>query len=181
MREPTGTSLRLAAALCAALVALAGCADDPEQPGKVPTKAAPSPTSSSPSPTPQTIEEEVEAAVRAYFAELTRAAQAGDPDRLRGLTAKSCPCYNATRVIMRASQMGGRLDGAEWNVRQIRVHDIAGDTAQAEVKYDVTPYKVVDGSGKILASIKAESSHRDYSVIKGHNGWIITNVVDLEA
>jgi len=130
MLKPTGMSLRLAAAWCAGLVALAGCAGDPEPPGTVPSKAAPSPTSSSPSPTPQTIEEEVEAFVRDYYAELTRAARTGDASRLRTMTTKGCPCYRAARVIERGAQQGERAVGIEWKIQSLRVHDLTFRTSR---------------------------------------------------
>lgn len=100
-------SLRLAAALCAALVAVAGCAGDPERPGTVPSKAAPSRTSSSPSASPQTIEEEVEAAVCAYFAELNRASETNDTTRLKTLSSRNCPCYRTVALSTRSPTTEG--------------------------------------------------------------------------
>ncbi len=71
MRAPAGTLLRAGLALVFGL-ALVSCTDDPKA-GSVGT---PSPTaSSSSSPTPSTPEAQIEAAVRAYYAELTKAAQ----------------------------------------------------------------------------------------------------------
>jgi len=172
-------SLRLAAALCAALVAVAGCAGDPERPGTVPSKAAPSPTSSSPSTSPQTIEEEVEAAVRAYFEELNRASETNDTTRLKTLSSRNCPCYRTVRVINQIADDGERLQGLRWELRSLRVHDVLGRTAQVEVKFDTTRHRVVTASGKTVQRVPASSNRQDWSVIEGEDGWIITNIIDL--
>ncbi|HEU4911516.1 MAG TPA: hypothetical protein VFV76_06430, partial [Actinomycetes bacterium] len=97
MRTPTGSLQRAALLVCAVLV-LTACSDDPQQPGSLPSDI-PSAASSSAVPTPDTPEEQVEAAVRAYYAELTRAAQTNDTSRLRTMTTKGCPCYRAVKVI----------------------------------------------------------------------------------
>ena len=73
MRGPTGTVLFRVALVVIALTG-AGCSDDPPEAGGLPSNS-PSPSSTSSSPTPATPEEQVEAAVRAYYAELTRAAR----------------------------------------------------------------------------------------------------------
>ncbi len=76
MRAPAGTLLRAGLALVLGL-ALVSCTDDPK-PGTLGTPTA-TPTSSTPSPTPSTPEAQIEAAVRAYYAELTHGIQTSNP------------------------------------------------------------------------------------------------------
>src|SRR5215203_2157406 len=97
MRGPTGTVL-LRCALVAGLLLVPGCTDDPEEPGTLPTRSQ-SPTPTTTSASPDTPEEEVEAAVRAYYAELTRAAQTNETEQLRAMVTRRCPCYRPIRVI----------------------------------------------------------------------------------
>jgi len=180
MREPTGMSLRLAAASCAALLTVAGCGGDPEPPGTVPSKAAPSPTSSSPSPTPQTIEEEVEAFVRDYYAEFERAAQTNNTRRFMTLMTASCPCYRAVRVIERFRKKGQSTRNAAIQLEMVRVHDVVNRSAQVEVKFVFSRYQVVDRQGRVVTTIPRRSNHFDLSVIEGADGWLVSNVVNLE-
>ena len=72
MRAPTGTLLRAGVAIILGL-AVVSCTDEPD-PGTI-KSPSPTPSSSSASPTPSTPEAQIEAAVRAYYAELTRAAR----------------------------------------------------------------------------------------------------------
>ena len=85
------------------LALLAGCSDK-DEPGTLPK--TPKPSSTSASPTPATPEEEVEAAVRAYYAELTRAAQTNDATVLEDADDYGCPCYRAVKVIKRNEREG---------------------------------------------------------------------------
>ncbi len=75
MRAPTGTLLRAGLTAIVSLALVAGCTDDAE-PGTLKTATA-TPTSTTAAPTPTTPEAQIEAAVRAYYAELTR----GGPKR----------------------------------------------------------------------------------------------------
>jgi hypothetical protein len=177
MRAPTGTLLRLALVVSAALVVVSGCSDEPDKPGTLPSPKA---TSSSASPTPDTPEEQVEAAVRAYYAELTRAAQTNDTTRLKTMVTRGCPCYRPIRVIEKGAARGEITPNAEWTVHSIRVHDIEGDTALADVHYEVSAYDVVDETGEVLGRVEAQNSRYDLSLIQGPNGWVIGNLFNLE-
>lgn len=169
---------RWAAGALVAAVVLGGCSD-PDQPGTVPT-TRPTPTTSTPSPSPKSTEDQVEAAVRTYYAELTKASSTNDTTRLKTLVARACPCYQPIAVIDNGAAKGERAPDAAWRLRGVRVHDIAGKTAAAEVKYHVTAYDVLDASGGVLTHIKASDSHLDLSLVESTEGWIISNVFDLE-
>jgi hypothetical protein len=176
MRAVTGALLRLALPALLA-VALSGCSGEPVEGARVPSIT---PTTSTSSPTPATPEEQVEAAVRAYYAELTRAAQTNDTTVLKTMTTKGCPCYRPVRVIERGAARGQITPDAEWTITSLNVHDIEDDLAVAEVEYRVTAYDVLDGDGKVLGRVNAQTSHYDLSLAKGPRGWVIGNVFDLE-
>lgn len=184
MTAPTGTVYRaalLVACWATAFGGLAGCSEEPGRAGTLPSRtASPTPTTTSASPTPTTVEEQVEAAVRAYYAELTRAAQTNDTTRLKTMVTRGCPCYRPVRVIERGARRGESTPDARWTIRTLRVHDIVGETALVEVRYDVSAYDVVDRSGKVLAHIGKQTSHFDLSLVKGDRGWVIGNLMDLE-
>lgn len=176
-----GAGRGVAAALALGIV-LTGCSDEPEPPGTLPTNlSTPSSSSSSPEPSPDTPAEEVEAAVRFYYAELTRAAQTNDTSTLRTLSTKGCPCYRPVRVIDRGAKRGEITPDAEWTIRSLRVHDIEGGIALADVKYDVSAYAVINEDGEVLGRVKAQSSHLDLSLVLSDDRWIIGNVFDLES
>jgi hypothetical protein len=93
---------------------------------------------------------------------------------------RGCPCYQPIEVIDKGAAKGERAPDAAWQVKSVNVHDVAGKTAGAEVKYHVTAYDVLDASGRVLTHIKADDSHFDLSLIESSEGWIISNVFDLE-
>src|SRR3954470_20944028 len=97
MRTPTGTLLRAGLTAVVSLALVAGCSDDPE-PGTLKTPTA-TPTSTTASPTPTTPQAQIEAAVRAYYAELTKAAQTLDTTEIAKRSTKGCPCYGVVRGI----------------------------------------------------------------------------------
>ncbi len=109
MRAPAGTLLRAGLALILGL-ALVSCTDDPK-PGTVGTPTA-TPSSSTPSPTPSTPEAQIEAAVRAYYAELTKAAQTNDTSELTRdaftprVALASAPCAASNERAPRADDSG---------------------------------------------------------------------------
>jgi hypothetical protein len=177
----TGTGSVLLRSLVIAVLALgaAGCSDDPEKPGTIPT---PSPTESSTAstPTPTPVEAQVEAAVRTYYAELTRAAQTNDASRLKSMVMSSCPCYNAVKIIERNRREGETTPAARFTLRSAKVHDVNAKTAVAEVHYDVGAYDVLSRDGQVKTRIKAQSSHFDLSLLQVEGSWKVANVFDLE-
>ena len=169
---------RWAAGALVAAVLVAGCSD-PDQPGTVP-RTTPPPTTMSPNPSPTSTEAQVEAAVRAYYAELTKASSSNDTSALKRLVQRGCPCYQPITVIDKGAARGERAPDAAWKVKSVRVHDVLGKTAAAEVKYHVTAYDVLDASGKVVTHIGPDNSHLDLSLVESSEGWILSNVFDLE-
>ena len=172
------TRSRWAAVALVATVLLVGCSD-PDQPGTAPRTTS-TPTTGTPSPTPTTAEQQVEAAVRTYYAELNRAVQTNDASKLKTLIDKNCPCYNAVKVIERNASENERTPDALFTLQSVRVHDVVGSTAAAQVKYAVSAYDVLDADDDVVTHIKAQRSHFDLSFVRSGSDWILANLFDLE-
>ena len=178
MRAPTGTLLRAGLTIILGL-AVVSCTDEPE-PGTIDTPSA-TPSSSSASPTPSTPEAQIEAAVRAYYAELTRAAQTNDTSKLATMVSRGCPCYGVVRAINKSETAGRTTPDAAWSVDSVRVHDIKGKTGLADVEYTVSAYDVINAKGKVIADYPETQSHVDLSLVASDGAWIIGNLFDLES
>ena len=175
-----GQPLALMTLLLAVSVGLAACSE-PTPAAKVPrSSASPSTTTASPSPTKLTPAQEVEAAVRAYYAELTRAAQTNDTSRLKKLIHKNCPCYGAVRSIDATANRGRTTPDAAWTVREVKVHDVTEGLAGAEVRYTVHAYASRDGSGKVINRFPQQDAHFDLSLVRSDGKWILSNLFNLE-
>ncbi len=109
--------------------------------------------------------------MRAYYAELTRAAQTNDTSILKTMSTKGCPCYRAVRVIDRGAAQGEITPDAAWTIKSLQVHDVEGNLALAKVKYAVTGYTVEDETGQVVARIGPQSSLYDLSLVKTSSGW----------
>jgi hypothetical protein len=176
MRGPTGTVLLVA--LVAIALTSAGCSDDPPKAGGLPTES-PSPTSATSSPSPDTPEEQVEAAVRAYYAELTRAARTNDTSKLRRMSTQGCPCFGYVRAIDETSQKNQRTPDAAWRVKSVRVHELQPNSALAQVKYTVDSYAVVSRTGEVIRRFPEQRGNVDLSLVLSQGDWIISNSFDL--
>src|SRR4051812_16391754 len=90
----------------------------PRRGGPPPAGAVKTPTptmhSTTPTPTETPVAQQVETAVRAYYAELTRAAQTNDTSKLKTMLMKSCPCFNAVRILERNARLGRTTPDAAW-------------------------------------------------------------------
>jgi hypothetical protein len=182
MRTPAGTrwlrSLAIASWVLAGL--LAGCSD-PQKPASLPTASRSTEATSAPTPTATPVEQQVEAAVRAYYAELTRAIRSGDADTLATLSAKTCPCWGSVQGIRKLASKGQRSPKAQIVLRAVKVHDVIARSAGAEVTYHVSSYDLVDSKGAVVTKVPARSDHIDLSLISMQGRWVLTNVFDLEA
>jgi hypothetical protein len=168
---------RWAAWALVAVVLVAGCSD-PDKPGTVPRTTS-SPTTSSPSPSPTSTEDQVEAAVRAYYAELERAIQTNDTSRLKELAQPSCPCYGSVRSINKAAREKRQTPGIKITVVKVAVHDVFGATAGADVAYDVNAYDVLNRNGVVESRVPARKDRLDLSFVKSEDKWILANLFNL--
>ena len=171
-------SPRWAVGALVAGVLLVGCSE-PDEPGTI-TRTTPTPTTSSPSPTPTTPEAQVEAAVRTYYAEFQQATRTNDASQLKRLLDEACPCYNAVRIIEKNVTEKETTPDVEFSLESVRVHDVFGKTAAAEVRFHVSEYDVLDEDGKVVAHIKEQSNHLDLSLVRSDSRWIVANLFDLE-
>ena len=179
MRGPTGTVL-LRCALVAVLLSVPGCSDDPEKPGTLPTRSQ-TPTPRSTSASPDTPEEQIEATMHDYFAVTNEAFTTGDVSELRSFSTTNCPCRQAADDIEETVAKGGRFENLRYDVQSVRVHDLKGGAALAEVVAELPPYKVYDGEGDVVEDSPGGRLHTDFSLSRSDTGeWIIGNAVNLE-
>ncbi len=182
----TGTALRAGTAVLAGLLAAAGltaCSGSDPQAGHVTDSPTPASSTASPSPSATTPEQQIEAAVRNYYAELTRAAQTQDTTVLATLSTRGCPCFNVVRGIREAKSQGLTSPDAAWTVSTVKVSGAKTRTASAEVEYIVSPYDVLKNDGSVQKHFDQQTGHVDLSMIRGSDSgpWIIGNLFDLEA
>ena len=153
-----------------------GCTGSDPKPATISTPPG-TPDPSTPSTANPT--QQVEAAVRGYYAELTHAAQTNDTSVLKTLTTKGCPCYRSVGVITKNVEQGETTPGATFRVTFIRVHDLESSDAAAEVRTHGSDYDVIRGS-KVVDHVDALNSHLDLSLVKSADGkWIIGNEFNL--
>jgi hypothetical protein len=180
MRSASGRRCSRLALLGLTAVLLGAACSDPPPAAKPPTGSTSGSVTLSATPTATTPEQEVEAAVRAYYAELTRAAQTNDTSRLKQMIHRNCPCYRAVRVIEQGARRGESTPDAEWRLESVDIHDLLGRSAGAEVRYAVTAYDVINKAKKTVDHVDSKTSHLDLSLVKGSHSWVVTNVFDLE-
>jgi len=172
---------RLRRCLLATMVlGLVVACSDPDQPSTLPSDT-PTTSSTSASPTPATPKEQVEAAVRTYYAELQRAAQSSDTSTLRTMMTRTCPCYRAVKVLNQNKRQGETAPDSKIELQSVRVRQLEGPTASAEVRLTASAYDVIDRGGEVVERVAAQEAHWDLSVIRTPQGaWVIANLFDLE-
>jgi hypothetical protein len=168
--------LLAAAGLCA-------CSGSDPQPSTLSPSPSPSTSNASPSPSATTPEQQIEAAVRTYYAELTKAAQTQDTSVLATLSTRGCPCFNVVRGIRDARSQGQTSPDASWTVSTVKVSQVKSRTASAEVEYTVSPYDVLKRDGSVQRHFDQQTGHVALSMVRGSDSgpWIIGNLFDLEA
>jgi hypothetical protein len=179
MHTPAGTLLLRSLMVAVLVLGAAGCSDAPAKPGTI-KSSTPSVEASSPTPTAMPAEQQVEAAVRAYYAELTHAAQTNDTSDLKRMLAENCPCFRAVRVIEAGVGRGEITPDAAWALDAVRVHDVTGSAAVAEVRYRVNAYDVLGRDGTVIDHVARRVNHFDISLVESQGHWIVANVFDLE-
>lgn len=185
MRTPTGLSWLRPAMVVSLLLGAAGCAGSgAAEAGRVGTRAPAGPstassTGSTPAPTP--VEQQVKAAVRAYYAELTRAARTNDVSKIKDLVLQRCPCYRSIRVIQANERQRERISGIAIKVTGLRVHDLIARSAAVEVRTHDAGYDVLDDTGEVVDHVRPVRTHVDLSLIRApDNRWLIASVFDLK-
>jgi hypothetical protein len=178
----TGTARRLGTPLLAGLLAVVGltaCSGSDPKPGTLSPTPSASSSNASPSPSATTPEQQVEATMTRYFDVTNAAIQSGDVAELKAFSTSACPCRRAARTIASTIGDGGHFEGLRYDVTSIKVHDLEGNTAGAEVMATLPPYTVIDGDGKVTENSPGGKLHTDYSLVRSGDRWIIGNAVDL--
>lgn len=130
-----------------ALALVAGCAGSSE-----PRTVQPVP-SASPSlspPPPLTPEEQVLAAVRAYYTEVDRASATGSVTALEALSIPSCDCRKLARGIRETYASGTRIVGARHVLIGPQLASFSPPGAAVTARLNVSAHELVqkDGSRK---------------------------------
>jgi hypothetical protein len=149
--------------------------------GRVPTGSASqtgSPTAASPQPT--SVQQEVEAAVRNYYAELTRAAGTLDTRQLRRMALTSCSCLGSARAIERVAAKRHRYSAAVWSVRSVRVEEVVGSAALVTVRYVVSAFAVLDRNSRVIERFPRRRATHSLSLVLVEDRWLMGSVVALE-
>jgi hypothetical protein len=164
----------------ACLVAVAGCGSDPK-PKVLPSLSSTPSTTATSTTSPGSVEAEVEAAVRHYFDVATKAFSSGHTAELASLSIPGCGCRKLVDGIKAMNTQGHHAVGIAYIVDTVRVHDVIGDTAAAEVTFHVPPYTELDDSGSEIARHERHDSRDDLSLTRSGSRWLITNAVKLES
>lgn len=167
------------AAACVAL--LAGCSDE-RGPSTLPALSPSLVQSAAPSPTPSLTEEQaVEAAVRFYYEGFNRAVDARDPAELAKGSRPGCACRSALDIVERALSLG-IIEGNRLTVESIRVTQVDGSTATADVQYSTAAGRVVGSDGATKAVLQSEThARRGLFLTKDTDGWLVVQVEVLGA
>ena len=119
--------------------------------------------------------------MRAYYAELTHAAQTNDTSVLASMTTKACPCYRPVTVIEKNARRGYTTPEASFEVVTVRAHDVEGATGSAEVRTSESAYDVLGRDGKVVGHVDARKNNLDLALVRQPSGvWIIGNEFDLK-
>ena len=166
MHGTAGTRWLRSLGIAVLLLAATACSGDPPPAGAVDTPT-PSVQSSTPTPTtPTPVEQQVEAAVRAYYAELTRAAQTKDTSRLKTMSRTGCPCSGSVRSIDKTRKIGHKIPDAAWTVESSKVHDVIAHSAGARSGIDVAGLRRLRSCGKVrVTSVAQREMHVDLHLI----------------
>jgi hypothetical protein len=84
------------------------------------------------------------------------------------------------RILEHNTKVGRTTPDAAFSLHSVKVHDITGKAASAEVRYDVSDYDVLGRDGSVKTHIAAQSSHLDLSLLEVGQAWLVANVFDLE-
>ena len=82
-------------------------------------------------------------------------------------------------MIDEVAKTGGRLSGARYDVRRIRVHDVTDTLGAAEVTYRVSSYNLIDSDGEVADRFPVKLNRVDISLVKHNDVWVIVNAVGL--
>lgn len=152
-----------------ALVAGCGGSSEPRTVQPVPS------VSPSPSPSPSlTPEEQVLAAVRAYYAAVNYAAETGDTSRVLATTTPECSCRSVASYIDGLQAKGQGLRNARNELGGLRVTQVTASFAVVAVNYLSPRHQVVDlKSGRILETFPSKRFVAQVTVKAVASNWLV--------
>lgn len=161
----------------ALVVALAaGCGGSS---GTGPKTLPPAPSASaSPSPPAAptgTAEQQVLAAVRAYYAAANKATQSGDVSDMRARVVPRCDCSKLADSIEKSYAAGNRFVGAKDSISELRLVTLEPPAATVAVKVRIAAYTLVrpDGSRQAFA---AETFTGAVVLLQRAGRWLLASV-----
>jgi hypothetical protein len=122
----------------------------------------------------------VRAAVEKYYADLNTSLADTDSTEFRKNFLPHCkPCEQSADVIDNVESDGKQFAGANYRIEAIRVQDVAGITAAAEVTYRVSAHRIVTSDGETVKKFNASDNRVHLSLQKTQNGWVVVNAFGL--
>jgi hypothetical protein len=170
-------TIRAAAAVLCAVVALAGCSSDPE-PQPLPPIATSSPSPIAlplPSEAAAETPEGAAAFARYYLNVLGQAFAAADPTQLDSLSAPGCEGCDALISSVRGLRdEGGRRVGGEYVVKSVAAPPVENGDVVVEIAYERTASQIVGRDGLVTASAPAvPRTSVQMRLIRNESGWVV--------
>ncbi|MDX6224928.1 MAG: hypothetical protein QOE64_1304 [Frankiales bacterium] len=153
---------------------VAGCGGSGGSPRTLPPLASAT-LSPSPSPTPSlTPDQQVLAAVRAYYAAVNHAAATSDTAGVLATTLPACTCRSLVSYINGLRAKGQGLRNARDEVAEMHVMQVTKDFAVVSVMYFSPAHQVVDlKSGKVLESFPSKQFQAQVTVKAVTSAWLV--------
>jgi hypothetical protein len=164
-----------AGALVAVLVFTTACSDAPGKPAVLPTASTTSSSTPTPTPTARDPRAEVEAFVRAYYAEVNAAAASGNTAALNSYSSLTCGCRRLLEYIRDKWQQGS-LRNVDYRIDNLRVSRIDAGNAEIAAKVRIGAYEVLDRSGRVVERVAEESGTDLLELARLGDRWIVQNI-----
>jgi len=181
MGETRGRSLVSAVIALWCIVVMAACGSaSPPSPVALPTASGTGAQTPSavPTPTPTSQRQQVEAAVRAYYAAVEHAVQTGDTRDLSSRSTTGCNCRALVARVVALFKRGSTR-GASLHVDSVDVVSATPRLGDVSIVYRTSPYRVVARDGSETA-VSGRSAHEVAALVAfGSGRWLVADVRDL--
>jgi hypothetical protein len=165
-----------AGALVAALVLTAACSDAPGKPAVLPTASSTSSSTSTSTPIARDPRAEVEAFVRAYYAEVNRALVSGRTENLARYSTSDCSCRRLIAYIDSKFAGGKTLRNARFELSGFEVIDVTSQRADVGFVISAPAYEVLDGAGRVVERIDSNSAEEVMTLLKRDQSWVVVTI-----
>ena len=177
--------VRRAGAVVLLAGALAGCSSHGDQPRVLPTLVPASvPLSPSAVPTPSGIEaatpQGAAAFARFWFATLNAAAKSGETTQLQTRSTTDCRSCSSFVDSIQMIYKKGRIEGGVFSVVLAEAPGFSASVPQVRVDviYDVSPTRIVDGTGKITKQVPARKRvNVTGTLVRKDQSWLMKSLV----